>query len=178
MSGYLEIIVGPMFSGKTTHLVDLYNDYKRERKSVVAINYEDDKRYHESMLSTHDRVTIPCMFTRKIGDILQHINADIVLINEGQFFPDLFEMVTLLVEKYGKTVHVCGLDSDFKRKKFGSLLDLIPLCDRVIKLTAKCNSCRCAALFSHRVTNETSQIVIGSLNYVPLCRNCYIIENR
>ena len=178
VTGYLEIIIGPMFSGKTTHLVDLYNKYIIANKSVIAINYEDDKRYHDKMLSTHDLVTIPCLFTRNIHDILPSLTADIILINEGQFFPDLFETVSILVEQLGKTVHICGLDGDFKRQRFGGLLDLIPLCDRIVKLSAKCNICQKSALFSHRVSTETSQIVIGVSNYMPLCRSCYIIENR
>lgn len=184
--GYLEIIIGPMFSGKTTYLVNLYKQYNAEKKSVVAINYVDDKRYHDKMLSTHDLVTIPCIFTKNIGDVLndnsnEHnaiLSADVVLINEGQFFPDLFETVSTMVEKYGKIVHICGLDGDFKRQRFGSLLDLIPLCDKIVKLSANCNVCKNPALFSHRMTTETSQIVIGSDNYVPLCRSCYIAETK
>ena len=177
-NGYLEIIIGPMFSGKTTYLVNLYNNYINTNKSVIVINYEEDKRYHNHMLSTHDLTTIPCVFTTKICDVLTDLSADIILINEGQFFPDLFETVTLLVENHGKIVHVCGLDGDFKRQRFGTLLDLIPLCDTIIKLNAKCNICKDPALFSHRVTNETLQVVIGSSNYMPLCRKCYITENN
>ena len=64
---YLEIIVGPMFSGKTTRLVNLYNRYVNEQKNVCVINYSDDKRYHDTMLSTHDKVMIPCIFTNKIA---------------------------------------------------------------------------------------------------------------
>ena len=177
-SGYLEVTVGPMFSGKTTHLVGLYNKYTSEQKSVIAINYEEDKRYHDKMLSTHDRITIPCLFTKTISAIINELNADIILINEGQFFPDLFETVSILVEQQNKIVHVCGLDGDYRRQWFGSLLDLIPLCDKIVKLSAKCNICKKSALFSHRVTTETTQIVIGSTNYMPLCRKCYIEENK
>jgi thymidine kinase len=181
--GYLELIIGPMFSGKTKYLVNLYNNYGfGSNNTVVAINYIGDKRYHDSMISTHDNLTIPCIFAENLNDILldQSVqSANIILINEGQFFPDLVETVMLLVEKYEKIVHICGLDGDFKRQKFGALLDLVPFCNKITKLLANCSLCKSPALFSHRVTNETTQIIIGgSSDYMPLCRNCYITENN
>ena len=76
-----------------------------------------------------------------------------------------------------KHVVICGLDGDFKRIKFGRLCDLIPLSDSIIKLHAKCN-CGKDAIFSHRITNEVAQVVIGSSNYIPLCRTCYLNINN
>jgi thymidine kinase len=180
MSGYLELILGPMFSGKTTYLINTYYDSVKINKRVVAINYSDDTRYSDNMLSSHDKTMIPCLFSRKIADLLNKDdinNSDIVLINEGQFFEDLYDSVVYLVEKLNKHVYVCGLDGDFKRKKFGTILDLVSLCDKITKLCSNCNECKKPALFSHRITNESSQIVIGVNNYVPLCRNCYLKEN-
>jgi thymidine kinase len=179
MSGYLELILGPMFSGKTTFLINKYNELLSHDMNVAVINFADDKRYHESMLSSHDKMMIPCIFTRKLADILyskELDQANAVLINEGQFFEDLHESVIYLVEQINKRVYVCGLDGDFKRQKFGTILDLIPICDNVIKLKSKCEYCRRPALFSHRITSETNQISIGSNNYVPLCRICYVSE--
>jgi thymidine kinase len=173
-AGFLEIILGPMFSGKTTHLVDLYNAYNDGGHKVLAINFSADKRYHDTMLSTHDKIMIPCIFTDKITDLFDELLiVDIILINEGQFFPDLYENVLKLVDTYKKRVHICGLDGDFKRNKFGNMLDLIPICDSVTKLQSKCHTCSKLAIFSHRITKEREQVVIGSDNYVPLCRNCY-----
>lgn len=173
-NGLLEIILGPMFSGKTTHLVELYNYYKISGISVLAINYSADTRYHDTMLSTHDKITIPCIFADNLSDILNELLiVDTILINEGQFFPDLYEVVVQLVDKHNKRVHICGLDGDFQRNKFGNMLDLIPLCDSLTKLQSKCHTCSKPAIFSHRITKETEQVVIGSDNYVPLCRNCY-----
>jgi len=177
-NGFLEIILGPMFSGKTTHLVDLYNYYKISGISVIAINYSADKRYHDTMLSTHDKVMIPCIFVDNLSDILNDLlTVDTILINEGQFFPDLYEIVQQVVDKHKKRVHICGLDGDFKRNKFGNILDLIPISDSVIKLQSKCSICSKPAIFSHRISKEKEQVVIGSDNYVPLCRNCYQKEN-
>lgn len=172
-AGFLEIILGPMFSGKTTHLVELYKTYMDSGMNVLVINYSADTRYHDKMLSTHDKVMIPCVFADNLSGISRYENYDVVLINEGQFFPDLYDVVDVLVNIDGKRVHICGLDGDFKRQKFGGILDLIPLCDAVTKLRSNCTNCPNKALFSHRITNETEQVVIGSFNYVPLCRGCY-----
>jgi thymidine kinase len=101
-------------------------------------------------------------------------NSDVILINEGQFFSDLYEVVVDMLNK-NKRVYICGLDGDFERKKFGSVLDLIPLCDKVTKLTSLCSSCKdgTPGIFSMRLTNETEQTIVGSDNYIPVCRKCY-----
>ena len=173
--GYLELILGPMFSGKTTRLIQHYKAYKFIEKRVVVINYSLDTRYSETALSSHDRVEIPCVFTSTLADKSTWIDADVILINEGQFFGDLVPMVMEMVDTYNKKVHICGLDGDFRRQRFGSLLDLIPYADKVEKLSAFCGMCRdgTPAIFSHRVSAEVNQVVIGSDNYMPLCRSCY-----
>ena len=173
-TGFLEIILGPMFSGKTTHIVDLYEKYVGTGISTLVINHSADIRYHDTMLSTHDKRMIPCIFIDNLTSVMDHYDkVDAILINEGQFFPDLYDVVVRLVNANNKRVHVCGLDGDFKRMKFGTLLDLIPMCDTVTKLNSRCTNCSNHAIFSHRVTNEKNQIVIGSDNYMPLCRCCY-----
>jgi thymidine kinase len=183
--GYLEVILGPMFSGKTTRILEIYNHYSYIQKKITVINYAEDKRYHDSMLSTHDHKMIPCLMTMELSDLWtnsanadyeQIRNADVVLINEGQFFKELKQIVIDMVENHNKTVYVCGLDGDFQRNKFGEILDLIPYCDNVVKLKSLCSQCRNGkrALFSHRMTEETTQVSIGSSNYVPLCRKCYL----
>ena len=187
-TGYLELILGPMFSGKTTHLIQAYKKYTYIGKTVATINYYGDTRYDESMLSTHDKVMIPCIQASSISSLWNNPDcsyyaelraADVILINEGQFFDDLYGCVVDMVENHNKIVYICGLDGDFKRQRFGQILDLIPYCDKMTKLHALCSNCRngTPAIFSHRITTEALQIVIGSDNYKPLCRACYIILN-
>lgn len=182
--GYLEVVLGPMFSGKTTYLVQTYKKYTYIGKKVAVINFADDTRYHETMLSTHDKIMIPCIQAKSIQTVYEEndeVNAaDVILINEGQFFDDLAEVVLKMVDRDLKTVYVFGLDGDFKREKFGQMLDLIPRCDKVEKLHALCSMCKNGkvALFSHRVSNEEGQVVIGSDNYVSLCRGCYHRETN
>ena len=191
---YLEIAIGCMYSGKTSFLVELYKQYKFCGISVAVINHSIDNRYDNEMLSTHDKVKIPCIKTDKLMDLyaeyidIEHptdsiprlqdkfkvMSSEVILINEGQFFTDLEEFVKLMLVK-GKKIYVSGLDGDFERKKFGHILNLIPLCDKVTKLTSLCSLCKdgTRAIFSKRLTNETEQTVVGSDNYIPVCRSCY-----
>ena len=101
--------------------------------------------------------------------------ADTILINEAQMFPHLLESVLDMTENSNKEVFLCGLDGDFKRQEFGDMLKLVPYCDSVEKLTSLCADCKdgTPALFSHRISQETEQIVVASSNYKPLCRKCY-----
>ena len=193
-TAYLEIILGCMFSGKSTRLVEIYKQCKFCNINVAVINHSMDNRYYNELLSTHDQIKIPCIKTECLFDLwTEHIDLDdnietmprikdkfkvatsnVILINEGQFFPDLEEFVKKLLE-YGKKVYVCGLDGDFERKKFGQILDLIPLCDKVTKLTSLCSLCKNGNLgiFSKRITSEKAQTIVGSDNYIPVCRTCY-----
>lgn len=227
-NGYLELILGPMFSGKTTSLLEIYKQCNYCKIPVSIINHSLDTRYDESMLSTHDKIMIPCIQCNHLKDIwnitplknsihtadefssklsvtnlytsppvgadsnlhcyksadssfdntgCNHIklrDSHVILINEGQFFDDLYEIVVdMLNEK--KQIYICGLDGDFNRNKFGQLLDLIPLCDKVTKLTSLCSKCRdgTRGIFSLRLSCEKEQTIVGSDNYIPVCRRCY-----
>ena len=178
--GYLELILGPMFSGKTSTLKKIYDQCMYCNMPVMVINYEADNRYCDaSFMSTHDKIMIPCVKWVSILEILEQnkekVNeSEVILINEGQFFKDI-DTVIHLVEDLHKRVYICGLDGDFKKNKIGSLLDLIPHCDNVYKLKSLCSECRNgkSGLFSYRITAETDQVVIGVENYKPVCRACF-----
>jgi thymidine kinase len=193
-SGYLSIILGPMWSGKTSKIVDLYKQFSVFCNiKVLPINYSLDTRYGKECISTHDERVINCKTAETLSSIANICNVDgqevslpsefteakVILINEGQFFSDINEWVTCAVEKYNKHVYICGLDGDYKREKFGNLLDLIPLCDEVTKLKSICAHCKKAyAIFTHRHhTAEKDQVLIGLDEYLPLCRSCYNEKN-
>lgn len=183
-TGYLEVILGPMFSGKTSKLLEIHKQCLFCNINVVVVNYIADNRYSSSLLSTHDELMIPCIKCATIEELILHYaphikKAEVILINEGQFFEDI-ERVIELVEKDKKRVYVCGLDGDFERKKIGKILDLIPHCDKVHKLKSLCSLCKDGthALFSFRLSTETDQVVIGSNNYIPLCRECFNRESE
>jgi thymidine kinase len=191
---YLELFIGPMFSGKTSKIVEIYKQCMFCSIPVAVINHSIDKRYDNTLLSTHDKVMIPCIQTNKLKDIWNYdatpdvvltrlddsvklINADVILINEGQFFEDLLPAVEHMLE-HNKKIYISGLDGDFERKKFGQILDLIPLCDKVTKMTSLCGLCKdgTAGIFSKRITLEKEQTVVGSNNYIPVCRSCYMTK--
>ena len=191
-TGYLELFIGSMYSGKSTRLVDIYKQCKFCNIPVTVINHIIDKRYDNELLSTHDQVKIPCLQASELNDLWNNNGyekkdlwahnavrySSVILINEGQFFPDLYDVVVDMLN-CNKKIYICGLDGDFERKKFGQILDLIPLCDKVTKLTSLCSQCKngTPGIFSMRLTNETAQTVVGSDNYIPVCRKCYISSN-
>jgi thymidine kinase len=188
--GYLELIVGPMYSGKTSKLLELYKQFNFCGIKTLVINYCEDKRYSETELSTHDRNMIPCKQAYDLFNDICSFESDtenkykdfyesqVILINEGQFFNNIEAWVKIAVETFGKAVYICGLDSDFQRQPFGNWLNLIQLCDKITKLHSYCSLCKKnPAIFSHRLSNEKTQKIIGSDSYIPLCRSCYLQSN-
>ncbi len=199
---YLELIIGPMFSGKTSYLINIYKQYIFCNIPILVINHSLDTRYSTTHMTNHDLTTIPCHLIDSLNDLFVdregtnvegtnvegtnvecskkselkelYNNSRVVLINEGQFFGDLQENVKKMLHD-NKKVYIAGLDSDFKQQKFGYMLDLIPICDNIVKLTSLCSICRngTKAIFSMRITDETSQTLIGNSNYIPVCRTCY-----
>jgi len=185
--GSLELIIGPMFSGKTTLLISRYkeiikNNTNNTNNFILVINYYKDIRYGNNSIISHDKESIPAInisFLSIVNNLFELSNSseindyNYIFINEGQFFPDLKQSVLTLIERYNKNVVICGLDCDYKQEKFGQIWDLIPHADKVIKLQGKCNNCSNKSLFTYRLTNELQQEVIGTQNYIPLCRTCY-----
>lgn len=178
-SGYLHLILGPMFSGKTTELIRIYNKYTACGIKCLMINHGSDTRYsNEGHVTSHSKGQIKSLNLIKLNQIDEFslVNYDVILINEGQFFSDLYDIVKMLVDTAKKHVFVCGLDGDFKREKFGQMLDLIPLCDNVVKLKAVCQECKKSdAIYTYRKTNDTQQTIVAEKDmYSALCRNCYL----
>tara|TARA_B100001057_G_C22693727_1_gene888855 strand:+ start:71 stop:646 length:576 start_codon:yes stop_codon:yes gene_type:complete len=180
-TGYLKIILGCMYSGKTSSLIRIYKYNKIAGIKTEVINYIDDNRYDPVKMSTHDGIKIDCLKFKNLNELFNKESdliekTDSFIINEGQFFNDLYDVVNKLVNEYNKVVYVGGLDGDFKMKKFGQILDLIPISDSVEKLTAICSLCKKKAAFTKRITKETVQTMIGGADkYIPVCRNCHKI---
>ena len=175
--GYCELALGPMFAGKSSWLVRLYKQFTFYTDKVLVINYIGDKRYSSEDLYTHDKTMIPCVQSERLYDITIDDTIELILINEGQFFEDIVPWVKDMVDNKNKKVYVCGLDGDYKRERFGNLLELIPFCDKVTKLSALCGLCKDGthAIFTHRFSSSKEQVLIGEKeHYLPVCRKCYI----
>ena len=220
-TGYLELFIGPMFSGKTSRLIEIFKREEFCGQNPIVVNFSDDDRYdnYTTHLSTHDARQIPCIRAKNLKDIfdseqyyktfnynLKYVNDDLlssddveknnliksivdpshptysktILINEGQFFPDILNWTKLMVTHFNKRVYIAALDGDFEQQPIGDILQLIPYSNKCTKLTSLCYDCKdgTEAIFSFRITNEKEQIVIGSDNYIPLCRKCYIQKQK
>jgi thymidine kinase len=177
--GRLELIIGNMFSGKSTELIRRLNREKSINKKIMIINYAFDNRYSNNSIATHDNNSIECLKLEKLSDFDKKLIVfyDSFFIDEGQFFPDLYDFVKYVVDISNKHVVVSGLDGDSNRNTFGQMIKLIPICDTVDKLQAYCNKCNNGTYgpFSKRVdSNSLALIDIGGSNkYIPVCRKHY-----
>ena len=131
----LELIIGSMFSGKSTELLRRVSCCEAIGMKSLLINHTFDTRT-TNFIKTHNNQKKHAIKTNKLLTLLQNEQfkqADVIGIDEAQFFPDLKEFI-ISIEHLPKKVFVSGLDGDFQRKKFGSILDIIPLCDEVYKI--------------------------------------------
>jgi thymidine kinase len=180
--GRLELIIGNMFSGKSTELIRRINREKSIHKKILVINFIDDNRYSTNEVSTHDQTKIECLKLKKLSDLDKNIikTYDSFFIDEGQFFIDLYQCVIQLVENYKKHFVVSGLDGDANRNIFGDVIKLIPICDTVDKLHAYCNKCNNGRIapFTKKINSSDSSVIDigGTDKYIPVCRYHYNIK--
>ena len=181
--GHIELIIGPMFSGKSTELMRRIKRHMIAKRDCIVVKYFKDKRYSEGDMATHDRQLLKASSTETLDTIYESLlTHDVIGIDEGQFFPDVSNAVSdsqvvevsdKLAEK-GKVVIISALDGTFQKKPFGRILELIPLCEQVNKLTAVCVGCGKDASFSQRLTCEKTVELIGGADlYRPVCRTCF-----
>lgn len=180
----LDIIIGPMFSGKTTELIRRLTTYNSIGKKCVYINSSLDNR-EDTNFSTHNpllnSINIDSFKIDKINyDFVNMVkDYDVIGIDESQLFEGFLELcVKRLVDTLNKIVIVSGLNGDYKKRKFGKILDLIPNCDNIIKLYPYCKTCSDEgilnkALFSKKINSCEDVIDISYDKYIPVCRKCY-----
>jgi thymidine kinase len=184
-SGYLDVIIGPMYSGKTSYLLRELTIFSKMGANVLYINHSLDNRTNEDFSTHNPLITkIGEIDTKKIDDLFklyeQCKGYDVIGIDESQFFSGLKEFVLKMVETERKRVIVTGLSGNFKRESFGDILSLIPCCDRLTKLSSCCQKCASKKLikeahFSYRLSSEEKDVLVGASNeYVPLCRECFL----
>jgi thymidine kinase len=173
----IEIIIGPMFSGKSTELLRRTSRLEAIGKNVLYINHIYDTRT-DDYIQTHSNTK---KFAKKLLN-LYDINddelnsADVLAIDEAQFFTDLYSYV-LYAEQKNKHIIIAGLDGDYNRKPFGDILQCIPLCDNVVKLTAMdmIDKDGTEAIFSKRVIDDNAQISVGATDkYIAVSRKNYL----
>lgn len=177
--GKIKLIIGPMFSGKTSCLCEEIRIYQAIDKNTFCINHLHDTRYGDNAIYTHYGEKISAIMSDKLMNLVDnsdYLKADLIAINEGQFFSDLVEFC-LYTKQLGKDIIVSALDGDYKQEMFPSIANLLPKADKKIFKTAKCKICKnhTDAPFTKRIVNETEQILIGGKSeYIPVCGSCLI----
>ena len=178
--GRLDIIIGSMFSGKSTEIIRLINRYKVLNKNILILNHCLDNRYQESSISTHSNISLKCTSIKSFDEIelKSYQDSQVIVVEEAQFFAGLYDFCKKACDIDDKTVIVSGLDGDSNREKFGEILDLIPICDSVKKLHALCTQCNdgTKASFTKRCSNveNKEQIFIGVKEFSAVCRKHYL----
>lgn len=186
--GTLDLIIGNMFSGKSTELIRRINKLKIINKNYLVINYIDDNRYSPEgsteIVCTHNNTNINCVKLKNLMefDLTKLKSIDYIFIDEAQFFDDLYLFVKLLVDIHKKNVTVSGLSGDINRCEFGHILKLIPIADSIVKLNAYCTICNdgTSAPFTKKINevnevNEVNKIDIGgSDKYISVCRKHFL----
>jgi len=197
VKGRLDLMIGSMYSGKSSALLRKLSQFSDIGEKVLYINHSIDTRSN-SDYSTHcklingseltfDSMKIQSFKDFRYSKVYDGINKkySIVGIDEAQFFDEsLIDFVLYLVETLDIYVIVVGLDGTFERKPFGNILNLIPYCDNLTKLHAICKSCYSdkkeivTAIFSLRTVKNKDQVLVGAEDsYIPVCRECYLTLN-
>lgn len=173
--GRIEVICGPMFSGKTEALIERLSDANKVNLNTLAIKPQVDKRYATHDIVSHNGTTIQAQVIAETSELKTLIGKyNFIAIDEAQFFTsDLVELCELLAGT-GTQILLAGLDKDYLGRPFSPIPELLAIADSVTKLTAVCSTCKEDANYTFRLGKETEQFMLGaSEQYTPLCRNCF-----
>lgn len=173
--GWIEVIVGSMFSGKTEELIRRLKRARYANQAVEIFKPDIDSRYSEDEVVSHDANAIRSTPVSSSSNILLlSANIEVVGIDEGQFFDKGLTEVCNKLADQGIRVIVAGLDMDFRGKPFGPMPDLMAIAEYVTKVHAICMRCGSLAQYSHRLTDASAQVMLGEKeSYEPLCRKCF-----
>jgi len=187
-SGRLELIIGPMYASKSTEVIRRINRYRAKNLKVLVINHSFNNRYGSTNITTHDSTEIKCcLILDKLSDLFgvyvdRYKEADIIAIEEVQFFPDAFSFITTALDRDKKQVIAAGLIADSKREKFGQVLDLIPHAEEITHLKAYCSLCKeiTDGCFTKRICQvaDDKQVFVGTTeSYITVCRYHYLCND-
>ena len=185
--GWIEVICGCMFAGKTEELIRRINVLSYARKNILVFKPKIDDRYSTTEIASHAGSKVPWIVISEAKEILDHVNydTDVVAIDEVQFFDeDVVDICEYLADS-GLRVMVAGLDKDFRGEPFGVLPDLLTRAEFVTKLTAVCAKCGAPATRTQRIINGKPAsfndpiVLVGAKEaYEPRCRHCHEIVEK
>lgn len=174
-NGWVEVVCGSMFSGKTEELIRRLRRAEFANQQLILFKPKIDDRYSEDKVVSHKGSHFEANVISDSSEIMGlWKNEKVVAIDEAQFFDDgLIQVVTDLARK-GVRVILAGLDMDFQGVPFGPMPKLLCIAEYVTKVHAICVSCGNLAQFSHRTSGGKEQVLVGAVEkYAPLCRSCY-----
>ena len=186
-NGWIEVISGCMFAGKTEELIRRINVLKFAKKNILVFKPKIDNRYSDENVVSHAGSSVKSIVISNSDEIMKYINSeiDVVAIDEVQFFDDSIAKVCDELANLGIRVIVAGLDTDFRGEPFGVMPTLITCSEFVTKLTAVCNSCGAPATRTQRIINgepakyDDPVILVGaSESYEARCRHCHIVKEK
>lgn len=173
--GWIEVVCGSMFSGKTEELIRRLKRAKIAKLRVEIFKPEIDVRYDEEKVVSHDSNTIHSTPVPSSSNILLLASdVDVIGIDEAQFFDEGLSEVCIELASKGVRVIVAGLDMDFQGKPFGPIPAIMANAEYITKVHAICMRCGSVANFSHRMTASEKLVMLGETeSYEPLCRACF-----
>jgi thymidine kinase len=172
-TGWIEVICGPMFSGKSEELIKRIRRAQIARRRAQIFKHGIDARYDATDIVSHSQQSLPGIAVARAADILDLVDdrTELVAIDEGQFFDDEIVEVASRLANQGKRVIVAGLDLDYRGRAFGPMPALLCRAEYVTKQLAICMTCGDPANFTQRLTAATDQIVVGAAEtYEARCR--------
>ena len=173
--GWIEVICGSMFSGKTEELIRRLKRVQFANQKLILVKPTVDDRYHKENVVSHQGRSFDAVCVANAEEILKlHSDERVVAIDEAQFFDEKIVDVCSKLAAKGVRVIVAGLDMDFNGAPFGPMPHLLSTAEYVTKVHAICVSCGRLAQFSHRTVKAKEQVLVGAdKQYKPLCRTCY-----
>jgi thymidine kinase len=173
--GWIEVICGSMFSGKTEELIRRIKRAQFANQKLLLFKPSIDNRYSEDSVVSHQGNALQATLVNSSGEIWNHWkNERVVAIDEAQFFDAEIIAICNELAKKGVRVIIAGLDMDYLGNPFGPMPQLLSIAEYVTKVHAICVSCGNLAQYSHRTAEEKEQVLVGAVEkYEPLCRSCF-----
>ena len=175
INGWVEVICGSMFSGKTEELIRRVKRTQFANQKMILFKPDIDNRYSDEDVVSHQGTAQPAVMVKNSSEILDLVNDErVVAVDEAQFFDEGIVHVCSELANRGVRVICAGLDMDYLGNPFGPMPALLSIAEYVTKVHAICVSCGNLAQFSYRFSDEPAQVLVGAVDrYKPLCRSCY-----
>ena len=173
----LDIVIGPMFAGKSCELIKRIRILKVLKKNYLVVKPSIDNRYDETKITSHNFESADCIVLSCLNDLKIDITKyDTIIIDEAQFFNDLKNTVINWLDNFNIDIIITGLDGDFEKNPIGQILELIPHAEKCKKINSLCNLCNdgTEGCFSFRKVQSKNKILVGGVeSYIPVCRKHY-----